>query len=51
VATCAFLCDSVDGYLAASPDHAAEILCDVVRYTDIVPVIQFSEVVVERSDR
>lgn len=51
VATCAFLCESVDGYLAAMREHGAEILGDVARYTDIEPVVQFSEVVVERSEQ
>lgn len=32
-------------------EHAAEIRGDLANYTDIVPVLQFSEVVVERSDR
>ena len=51
VAMCAFYCDSAGGYLAASQEHTAEIRGDIANYTDIAPVIQFSEVVVERSDR
>jgi uncharacterized protein (TIGR02118 family) len=51
VAMCAFFCDSIEGYQVASQEHRAEILGDIANYTDIVPVIQFSEVVVERSDR
>jgi uncharacterized protein (TIGR02118 family) len=51
VAMCAFICDSVEGYQAASREHRAEIRGDIANYTDIAPVIQFSEVVVERSDR
>src|ERR1700755_916693 len=51
VATCSFICDSLEGYQAASREHSAEIRGDLANYTDIVPVIQFSEVVVERSDR
>jgi hypothetical protein len=31
--------------------HGAEILGDIANYTDIAPVLQISEVVVERSDR
>lgn len=51
VATCAFICNSAEGYLAASQENGAEIRGDIANYTDIVPVIQISEVVVERSDR
>jgi len=51
VAMCAFICDSAEGYLAASQEHGAEIRGDITNYTDIVPVVQLSEVVVERSDR
>jgi uncharacterized protein (TIGR02118 family) len=51
VAMCAFICDSAAGYEAAIQEHRAEILGDIANYTDIAPVIQVSEVVVERSDR
>jgi uncharacterized protein (TIGR02118 family) len=51
VAMCAFICDSAEGYLAASQEHSAEIRGDIANYTDIVPVVQLSEIVVERSDR
>ena len=50
VAMCAFICDSLEGYQAATQEHGAEIRADIANYTDITPVIQFSEVVVERSD-
>jgi len=50
VAMCAFICDSVESYEAALQPHRAEILADLPNYTDITPVLQFSEVVVERSD-
>jgi len=51
VAMCAFICDSAEGYEAAMKEHRAEVLGDIANYTDIVPVVQYSEVVVERSDR
>ncbi len=51
VAMCAYICDSAEGYEAAIQEHRAEILDDIANYTDIAPVIQVSEVVVERSDR
>jgi uncharacterized protein (TIGR02118 family) len=50
-AMCAFICDSAEGYLAAMKEHRAEVLGDLANYTDIAPVFQISEVVVERSDR
>ena len=50
VAMCAFVCDSVEAYEAAMRPHRAEILADIANYTDIAPVLQFSELVVERSD-
>lgn len=51
VAMCAFICDSDEGYEAAIQPHRAEILGDIPNYTDITPVVQVSEIVVERSDR
>lgn len=51
VAMCAFICDSAEGFQAAMQEHGAEILADIANYTDIAPVLQVSEVVVERSDR
>lgn len=51
VAMCAFICDSAEGYEAAIQPHRSEILRDIANYTNITPVVQFSEVVVERSDR
>ena len=51
VAMCAFVCESVEAYEAAIRAHRDEILRDIPNYTDIAPVLQFSEVVVERSDR
>jgi uncharacterized protein (TIGR02118 family) len=51
VAMCAFYCDSMEAYEAALRDHRAEVRADLANYTDIAPVMQFSEVIVERSDR
>lgn len=48
VAMCAFICGSVEGYRAAIQKHATEIRGDIANYTDITPVVQISEVVVER---
>ena len=51
VAMCALICDSAEGFQTAMQAHGAEILGDIANYTDIAPVLQVSEVVVERSDR
>src|SRR4051812_23684430 len=51
VAMCAFICDSAEAYEAAMRDHRAEVRADIANYTDITPVVQVSDVVVERSDR
>ena len=50
VARCDFVCTSVEAFQAARAPHAQEIGDDIARYTDIQPVLQISEVVVERSD-
>ena len=49
VAMCHFFSDSVDAFQAAFGPHAKEILGDIPNYTDLQPVMQFSEVVVEHS--
>lgn len=51
VAMCAFFCDSAADFQAAMQRHGPEIMGDIVNYTDIKPLIQVSQVVVERSDR
>lgn len=40
-------CDSVEAFQAAFGPHAKEILADIPNYTNVAPVIQISEVVVE----
>lgn len=49
VGMCHIFCDSVESFQAAFGPHASEILADIKNYTDASPVIQISEVVVERS--
>ena len=49
VAMCHFFSDSVESFQAAFGPHAKEILADIPNYTDLQPVMQISEVVVERS--
>jgi uncharacterized protein (TIGR02118 family) len=50
VAKCDFICTSVEAYEAALGPHVQEIRADLANYTDIKPVLQTSEVVVERSE-
>ena len=50
VAKCDFVCTSVEAFQAARSLHVQEIKGDVANYTDIQPVLQISEVVVERSE-
>lgn len=49
IAMCHIFCDSVEAFQAGFGPHAKEILADIPKYTDLAPVIQISEVVVERS--
>ena len=46
---CHFFSDSVEAFQAAFGPHAAEILADIANYTDLQPVMQISEVVIEHS--
>lgn len=50
VARCDFVCTSFEAFKAARAPHAQEIQADIANYTDIQPVLQISEVVVERSE-
>jgi uncharacterized protein (TIGR02118 family) len=49
IAMCHFFCASVASFQAAFGPHAQEILADIPNYTDLQPVMQLSEVVVEHS--
>jgi len=48
VGMCHIFADSVDSFQKAFGPHAKEILGDIKNYTDAAPVMQISEVVVER---
>jgi len=48
-AMCHIFCDSVDAFQAGFGPHAQEIEADIPKYSDLAPVIQISEVVVEKS--
>lgn len=39
-------CDSVEAFQGAFASHATQIMADVPNYTDLVPVLQVSEIVV-----
>ena len=43
---CHFFFDSVEAFQSAFAPHAQEILGDIPTYTDLLPVIQISEVLV-----
>jgi uncharacterized protein (TIGR02118 family) len=49
VGRCDIFCDSVESFQAGFGPHAKTIMADIPNYTDINPVMQISEVVVERS--
>ena len=42
---------AAEGYEAAMREHDAEIRGDIANYINIAPMLEFSEVVVERSNR
>ncbi|KZC16590.1 ethyl tert-butyl ether degradation protein EthD [Rhodanobacter sp. FW510-R12] len=42
-------CDSVEAFQDGFGPHAAELLEDLRNFTDVAPVIQISEVLVERG--
>lgn len=46
IAMCHIFSDSLDEFQAGFGPHADEILGDIPNYTDLSPVMQFSEVVV-----
>ena len=49
VAMCHLLCDSVAEYKSSFGPHAQEIDGDIRNFTDVTPIVQISEVVVENS--
>lgn len=48
VAMCHIFSDSVEAFQAGFGPHAEEILADIPNYTDLAPIIQISEVMVDR---
>ncbi len=49
VAMCHIHAESVEAFQAAFGPHAKEIMADIANYTDIAPVMQISQVAVERG--
>ena len=41
---CQFYFDSVEAFMEASSPVTAELMADVLRYTDVAPIIQLNEV-------
>ena len=48
VGMCHIFSESAESFQAGFGPHATEILGDIANYTDLAPVMQISEVVVER---
>jgi len=48
VAMCHYLFDTADDFMAAFMPHAAELQGDMPTYTDIEPIIQVSELAINR---
>ena len=44
-AACSFYCESVEAVQAARAAHSDELKADVLKYTDVQPLIWFSDVV------
>jgi uncharacterized protein (TIGR02118 family) len=48
IGMCHIFCENMEAFNQGFGPHAAEIMGDVANYTDLNPVMQISEVVVER---
>ena len=47
IAACIFTFDTADSFLAAFMPNAVELQTDIPNYTDTVPQIEFSEILIE----
>ncbi|PJX28153.1 ethyl tert-butyl ether degradation protein EthD [Advenella sp. S44] len=47
IGMCHIFCDTAEDFQAGFGPHAAEILGDIPNYTDLAPILQLSEVVVD----
>jgi len=48
IGMCHIFCDSVEDFQSSFGPHAEEIMNDIPNYTDLAPILQISEVVVEK---
>ena len=51
VGACHLMCDSLDAYTSAYGPYAQEIAGDIRNFTNVTPMKQISEVVVENSSQ
>lgn len=49
VGMCHIFCESVEAFQAGFGPHAEEIMGDILNYTDLSPILQISEVMVEKG--
>ncbi len=49
IGMCHIFCDSVGAFQSGFGPHAQAIMADIPNYTDITPVMQISEVVIQKS--
>jgi uncharacterized protein (TIGR02118 family) len=49
VGMCHIFAESVESFQGSFGPHLPEIMADIPKYTDLTPVMQISEVVVERA--
>lgn len=49
IGMCHIFCDSIDAFQTGFGPHVKAIMADIANYTDITPVMQISEVVIQKS--
>lgn len=49
ISMCHIFCDSVGTFQSGFGPHAKAVMADIPNYTDITPVMQISEVVIQKS--
>lgn len=49
IAMCHVYCESVDALMAGAGPHAAELAADIANFTNVVPVQQISDVVIDAA--
>ena len=49
IGMCHIFCESVEAFQAGFGPHAEEIMGDIPNYTDLSPILQISEVMVEKG--